>query len=66
MLVLAIETSCDETACAVIKDGRFILSNIISSQAELFEKYGGVVPEIASTNLKLSLDNPLISVLIWY
>lgn len=48
MIVLAIETSCDETACAVIKDGRQILSNIVASQAELFEKYGGVVPEIAS------------------
>lgn len=48
MIVLAIETSCDETACAVIQDGRKILSNIVSSQAELFEKYGGVVPEIAS------------------
>ena len=48
MIVLAIETSCDETACALIKDGRWIMSNIVSSQAELFEKYGGVVPEIAS------------------
>ncbi len=48
MIVLAIETSCDETACAVIKDGRRILANIVSSQAELFEIYGGVVPEIAS------------------
>lgn len=48
MIVLAIETSCDETACAVVKDGRIVMSNIISSQAELFEKYGGVVPEIAS------------------
>lgn len=48
MIVLAIETSCDETACAVIKDGRQILSNIVASQAEIFEKYGGVVPEIAS------------------
>lgn len=48
MIVLAIETSCDETACAVVKDGRYILSNIISSQAAIFEKYGGVVPEIAS------------------
>ena len=46
--ILAIETSCDETACAVIKDGREVLSNIVASQAELFKKYGGVVPEIAS------------------
>lgn len=48
MLVLAIETSCDETSCALVEDGRKLLSNIISSQAKLFEKYGGVVPEIAS------------------
>lgn len=48
MLILAIETSCDETSCALIENGRKILSNVISSQAELFEKYGGVVPEIAS------------------
>ncbi len=48
MIVLAIETSCDETACAVIEDGRRIMSNIVSSQAAIFEKYGGVVPEIAS------------------
>jgi N6-L-threonylcarbamoyladenine synthase len=48
MLVLAIETSCDETSCALVEDGRKILSNVISSQARLFEKYGGVVPEIAS------------------
>jgi len=46
--ILAIETSCDETACAVIKDGREVLSSVVASQAELFKKYGGVVPEIAS------------------
>ncbi|MBN2852020.1 MAG: tRNA (adenosine(37)-N6)-threonylcarbamoyltransferase complex transferase subunit TsaD [Clostridia bacterium] len=46
--ILAIETSCDETACAVIRDGREILSDIVASQAELFKLYGGVVPEIAS------------------
>ena len=47
-LTLAIETSCDETSAAVIADGRTILSNIISSQVPLHQKYGGVVPEIAS------------------
>lgn len=47
-LVLGIETSCDETSAAVVKDGREILSNIISSQVDLHKKYGGVVPEIAS------------------
>jgi N6-L-threonylcarbamoyladenine synthase len=48
MLVLGIETSCDETAAAVIQDGRFILSNIVASQIDLHRQYGGVVPEIAS------------------
>ena len=46
--ILAIESSCDETAAAVVEDGRTMLSNIINSQADLHEKYGGVVPEIAS------------------
>lgn len=45
---LAIESSCDETAAAVLKDGRTLLSNIISSQIPIHRKYGGVVPEIAS------------------
>ncbi len=47
-LILGIETSCDETAAAVVKDGREILSNIISTQIEIHKKFGGVVPEIAS------------------
>ena len=46
--VLAIETSCDETSAAVVQNGREVLSNIISTQIDLHEKYGGVVPEIAS------------------
>ena len=46
--ILAIESSCDETAAAVVKNGRCVLSNIISSQIELHKLYGGVVPEIAS------------------
>ncbi|PWJ47398.1 tRNA (adenosine(37)-N6)-threonylcarbamoyltransferase complex transferase subunit TsaD [Faecalicatena contorta] len=46
--VLAIESSCDETAAAVVHNGREILSNVISSQIELHKLYGGVVPEIAS------------------
>ena len=48
MLVLGIESSCDETACAIVRNGNEILSNVIASQAELHEAYGGVVPEIAS------------------
>ena len=46
--ILAIESSCDETAAAVVKNGRQVLSNIISSQIDLHTLYGGVVPEIAS------------------
>src|SRR5262247_4029699 len=48
MLVLGIETSCDETAAAVIRDGREIVSSVISSQIKTHEKFGGVVPELAS------------------
>lgn len=48
VLILAIESSCDETAAAVVKNGRSVLSNVISSQIDLHKLYGGVVPEIAS------------------
>lgn len=48
MKILAIESSCDETAAAVVEDGRKILSNIIASQAKIHQKFGGVVPEVAS------------------
>jgi N6-L-threonylcarbamoyladenine synthase len=46
--ILALETSCDETAAAVIQDGRYILSNIVASQVDLHAQYGGVFPEVAS------------------
>lgn len=48
MLVLGIETSCDETSIAIVRDGKEVLSNYISSQIEIHKEYGGVVPEIAS------------------
>jgi len=48
MLVLGIETSCDDTAAAVVRDGKQILSNVVSSQDEVHRRYGGVVPELAS------------------
>ncbi|HLR35514.1 MAG TPA: tRNA (adenosine(37)-N6)-threonylcarbamoyltransferase complex transferase subunit TsaD [Tissierellales bacterium] len=48
IITLAIETSCDETSCALIKNGREVISNIISSQIDIHKKFGGVVPEIAS------------------
>ncbi len=47
-IILGIETSCDETAAAVVRNGRDILSSVVASQTKLHEKYGGVVPEIAS------------------
>jgi N6-L-threonylcarbamoyladenine synthase len=48
MLVLGIESSCDETGAAIVKDGRYLLSNIVASQIEIHNRYGGVVPEVAS------------------
>src|SRR6185437_1313597 len=48
MRILAIESSCDETAAAVLEDGTRVLSNVVSSQMEMHSKYGGVVPELAS------------------
>ena len=48
MKILAFESSCDETAAAVVEDGRTVLSNVVSSQIEMHKLYGGVVPEIAS------------------
>src|SRR3989338_218367 len=48
MFILAIETSCDETSAAVVKDGSEVLSNVISSQIEFHKKYGGIVPEVAA------------------
>ena len=48
ILILAIESSCDETAAAVVRNGREVLSNVIASQIALHTQFGGVVPEIAS------------------
>ena len=48
MNVLGIETSCDDTAAAVITDGTYIRSNIVASQSDMHKKYGGIIPEIAS------------------
>ncbi len=61
--IFAIETSCDETAAAVIRDGTIIVSNVVSSQIALHEAHGGVVPELASrahiTNLPVVLQEAL-------
>jgi N6-L-threonylcarbamoyladenine synthase len=53
--ILAVETSCDETAAAVIRDGREILANVVSSQMDLHSRYGGVVPEVAARQHVLSI-----------
>ncbi|MGC9025857.1 MAG: tRNA (adenosine(37)-N6)-threonylcarbamoyltransferase complex transferase subunit TsaD, partial [Chloroflexia bacterium] len=47
-LILALETSCDETAAALVQDGRRILSNVVASQVDLHRATGGIVPEVAS------------------
>ncbi len=60
MLLLAIETSCDETAAAIVRDGREIISSVISSQVAIHAAYGGVVPEIASRKHLESLA-PVVS-----
>jgi N6-L-threonylcarbamoyladenine synthase len=60
MHILGIETSCDETAAAVVEDGRRILSSVVSSQIELHAPYGGVVPEVAS-RAHVELVNPVVA-----
>jgi len=55
MKILGIETSCDETAAAIVEDGKKILSNRISSQVEIHSRYGGIVPEVASRQHTLSI-----------
>lgn len=63
VLILAIETSCDETSAAIVKNGRKVLSNIISSQIDTHRKFGGVVPEVASRkhleNINIVIDEAL-------
>ena len=63
MRILAFETSCDETAVAVVRDGRWIESNLIASQVELHRPFGGIVPEAASrahlTNIVPLLEDTL-------
>ncbi len=60
MKVLGIETSCDETAVALVEDGRTILSNVVASQVEMHARYGGIVPEVASRQHLLSMS-PTVS-----
>lgn len=60
MKVLGIETSCDETAAAVVEDGRRLLSNVVSSQIDIHALYGGVVPEVAARS-HVEMMNPVIN-----
>ena len=57
ILILSIESSCDETSVAVVKNGREVLSNIIATQIEIHRRFGGVVPEVASRNHILAISN---------
>ena len=59
VLILAFETSCDETSIAVIKNGREVLSNVVSTQIEIHARFGGVVPEVASRNHTMAILNVL-------
>ena len=59
IFILGIESSCDETSVAVVKNGREVVSNIISSQIDIHKRFGGVVPEIASRNHTMAIVNVL-------
>lgn len=62
MIVLGVETSCDETSVAIVKDGKQVLANVVFSQIAIHEEFGGVVPEVASRHhvgkLTLCLNKP--------
>ena len=62
-VILGIESSCDETAAAVVRNGREVLSNVISSQIALHKVYGGVVPEIASRKHIENIDGVIMQAL---
>lgn len=57
VIILSVESSCDETSVAVVKNGREVLSNIIASQIEIHRRFGGVVPEVASRNHIMAISN---------
>lgn len=57
LTVLSIESSCDETACAIVRNGREVVSNVVATQIEIHRRFGGVVPEIASRNHTLAIEN---------
>lgn len=57
IIILAIESSCDETAVAIVKNGRQVLSNVVATQIEIHKRFGGVVPEVASRNHIMAISN---------
>jgi N6-L-threonylcarbamoyladenine synthase len=57
IIIMGIESSCDETSVAIVKNGREVLSNVIDTQISIHEKFGGVVPEIASRNHVEAISN---------
>ena len=59
ILVLGIESSCDETSISIVKNGREILSNVVATQIDIHARFGGVVPEVASRNHLLAIDSVL-------
>lgn len=59
MIILGIESSCDETAAAIVEDGRRLLSNVVNSQVDIHAEYGGVVPEVAARS-HIEVINPVI------
>lgn len=59
-IIMAIESSCDETACAIVKNGREVLANVVASQIKTHAKYGGVIPEVAARE-HLETINPVIA-----
>lgn len=63
VLILSVESSCDETSIAVVKNGREVLSNIVASQIEIHRRFGGVVPEVASRNHVMAISNIYVEAL---
>ncbi|MBQ4535752.1 MAG: tRNA (adenosine(37)-N6)-threonylcarbamoyltransferase complex transferase subunit TsaD, partial [Clostridia bacterium] len=56
VIILGVESSCDETSVSIVKNGREILSNVVATQIEIHRRFGGVVPEVASRNHVLALN----------
>ncbi len=57
VVILGVESSCDETACAIVRNGREVLSSVIASQIEIHRRFGGVVPEVASRNHTMAINS---------